>query len=77
MKALSKDDLGFSFSVSKKGDLVIYRQGRVATRFSRTRGVDIANQLEMSSFPEQQQIMARLTGNYKHGDERQSSNGFV
>ena len=70
MDKSADDNLGFSFTVSKKGDLVIYHWGKVATRFSRTRGVGIAEKLREGTEAEQQQLMARLTGNYKHGNER-------
>ena len=64
------DDLGFTFRAGKNGDLEVSRHGRFCTRFSRARGSRIALQLESLGFGEQQQLLARLTGNYKRGNER-------
>ena len=64
------DDLGFTFRTGKNGDLEIYRHGQFCTRFGRARGSRIALQLESRMFGEQQQLLARLTGNYKRGNER-------
>jgi len=72
MKEPQDGDLGFSFSVSKNGNLEIMHHGKLATRFSKKKGVRLAVQLEESQFYEQQQLMARLTGNYKRGNEHVS-----
>ncbi len=64
------DDLGFSFTVNKNNELEIRHHGKFATKFSNDKGVKVASQLEQSGFHEQQQLMARLTGNYKRGNER-------
>ena len=64
------DDLGFTFRIGKNNDLEICQHGKFATRFSGGKGAKIASQLALVSFAEQQQMMARLTGNYKRGNER-------
>ncbi|MFM1895273.1 MAG: hypothetical protein RLZZ385_347 [Pseudomonadota bacterium] len=63
--ASEADDLGFAYRASKNGDLEITRGGKFATRFSGTRGEKYASRLAELDFRGQQQLMARLTGNYK------------
>ncbi|RCU45766.1 hypothetical protein DU002_14320 [Corallincola holothuriorum] len=48
----------------------IYHRRKFATRFTGAKAVKLQSQLETISFAEQQQLMARLTGNYKRGSER-------
>lgn len=74
MKRSHEGDLGFTYLISKNDELEIKHHGKFATRFRKGKGVRIAAQLEESGFHEQQQLMARLTGNYKHGNERVSKN---
>ncbi len=65
-------DLGFSYRANRSGDLEISREGRIVTRL-RGKAADRALvRLEAADFPQQQQIMARLTGNYRRGNERQA-----
>jgi hypothetical protein len=64
------EDLGFTFRIGKNNDLEICHHGKLATRFSGGKAAKSASQLALASFAEQQQIMARLTGNYKRGNER-------
>lgn len=64
-----EDDLGFQFDEQKSG-LVIYHHGRLATRFSGKRATQISAKLSGLDEAGQQQLMARLTGNYKRGNER-------
>ncbi len=68
------DDLGFAYMISKNGELEIRHQGKYATRFSGVKAAKVAEQLEQMTFAGQQQLMARLTENYKHGNERMSKN---
>jgi hypothetical protein len=74
MNALQEGDLGFTFAVSKNGNLEIMHHGKLAGRFSKAKGIKLGIQLNECSFSEQQQLMARLTGNYKRGNERLSQN---
>ena len=67
-------DLGFRVRQRKSGDLEILHHGRLAATL---RGHDAAEFLQDMPDPsaaEAQQTMARLTGNYKHGNERLASN---
>ncbi len=65
-----EDDLGFTYSTNKNDDLEIRHHGKFATKFSRGKGAKLASQLDGAEFDKQQQLMARLTGNYKRGNER-------
>lgn len=67
-----KDDLGFSFREWKSGDVVIYHHGKVATTLRNEKAISFIDNVQSASFTEQQQLMARLTGNYKRGNERQA-----
>ena len=61
---------GFTFIVRKNGDVVIRHHGQVATTLRRARAAaflaDVAN-------ADDQEQMARMTGNYKRGNERAAS----
>ena len=66
-------DLGFTWRQRKNGDVEILHKGRLA---STLRGNDAADFLAEASGCELidlQPTMARITGNYKHGDERQAA----
>ena len=66
-------DLGFTYRSRKNGDVEILHRGRVATTL---RGHDAEDFLAEAPDPasaEAQQLMARLTGNYKRGNERLAS----
>ena len=65
----SGDDLGFRCRKSKNGDVVISRDAKTVTTL---RGVDANDFLEEAQGADlfsQQQLMARVTGNYKRGNE--------
>ncbi|OWU84766.1 hypothetical protein ATO6_10585 [Oceanicola sp. 22II-s10i] len=67
-------DLGFRYSARKSGEVVISHRGRQATVL---RGADAAAFLaEAATMDEdaRQQEMARLTGNYRRGNERDARN---
>ena len=66
---MSDEDLGFRFQESK-GSYVIRHQGRVATTLRGRKAEEFSLDVAELSFAEQQQLMARLTGNYKRGNER-------
>jgi hypothetical protein len=63
-------DLGFSYRTRKNGDVEVLHHGRVAATL---RGRDAEEFLAEAADPfsaDAQQLMARLTGNYKRGNER-------
>jgi hypothetical protein len=58
---------GFSFTERKGGDVVITHRGRQAAVL---RGPKAQKFLRDITTRDPQQLMARLTGNYKRGNER-------
>ena len=72
MKDAVDQDLGFSFKETKAGDIIIYHHGKQATILRGDRAKRARADLDDLSFDEQQQLMARITGNYKRGNERKA-----
>ncbi len=68
-----QEDLGFT-TTEKPGEVTIFHNGKRATTLRGAKEVDFKYDLEQLSFSELQQLMARLTGNYKHGNERTAKN---
>jgi hypothetical protein len=69
-------DLGFRYRARKNGEVEILRDGR---QVSLLRGKDAADFLARAGEagadePDVQQLLARLTGNYKRGNERLAGN---
>ena len=62
--------LGFTYRATKNGMVMISRHGKVVTHLSADTGREFLVEVENASFSEQQMLMARVTGNYKHGNER-------
>ncbi len=70
MEANDGGELGFSFQTTKDGVVTIFRGGRAVTALrgaSAQRFLARAHGVPASA---QQQLMARVTGNYKRGNER-------
>ena len=68
------DDFGYAWRARKRGEVQVLHRGRLAATL---RGADAAEFLsEMAGCTpgEAQHVMARLTGNYKHGNERAAAN---
>jgi hypothetical protein len=68
------DELGFDFKVRKSGEVAIYHRGRKATTLRGAAAEEFLAEAEDVDFSSLQQTMARLTGNYKRGNERQAAN---
>ena len=62
---------GFLWTRRKSGDVVITHHGRTAATLRGQKAVDF---LEDSGKTQDQELMARVTGNYKRGNERDSRN---
>lgn len=62
-------DLGFTYRVRKSGEIEIRHQGRVAATLRGRAAADFLAEAE-TDFAAAQQAMARITGNYKRGNER-------
>lgn len=65
-----RHDLGFSYRSRKNGDIEILHHGRVASTLRGTDAVDFVAEIEAGDEVDAQQLMARITGNYKRGNER-------
>ena len=66
-------DLGFTHRVRKNGDVEVLHDGRNATTLRGQQAHDFLAEVESGEFTDGQQLMARVTGNYKHGNERVAS----
>ena len=64
-----KNNLGFTFQQTGT-EYQIFHNGKKATTLRGHKAADFAFDISEMDFSEQQQLMARLTGNYKHGNER-------
>jgi hypothetical protein len=63
-------DLGFSYRVTKEGDVTIFRGGRAVTVLRGGAAQRFVAKADGAPHAAQQQLMARATGNYKRGNER-------
>ncbi len=61
------DDLGFTRATRSSGEVVISRHGKAVTVL---RGYSAARFLKKVEAGDAQQVMARVTGNYRRGNER-------
>jgi hypothetical protein len=68
------EDLGFRFQLRKNGDVFITRAQRAVTTLRGQAAADFAAEVSGASLFDQQQVMARVTGNYKRGNERNAVN---
>jgi hypothetical protein len=66
-------DLGFTSRMRKNGDVEIFHHGRLASTLRGNEADDFKQEAQDESSDEAQQLMARVTGNYKHGNERKAS----
>lgn len=62
---------GFDFTERSDGSVVITHYGKTATVL---RGRKAADFIEDAKSGDDQELMARVTGNYKHGNERTAKN---
>jgi hypothetical protein len=67
---LSTTDLGFSWRRRKGGEIEVLHHGRLASTLRGSDASDFLAEMEDAEVEAQQQLMARLTGNYKRGNER-------
>ena len=61
---------GFTYRTQKNGDVVISHHGRRATTLRHDMAADFLQDMEGASPSDAQDVMARLTGNYRRGNER-------
>ena len=69
----NEEDLGFTVT-EKSGEITIFHHGKRATTLRGSKAADFMFDMDEMSFAELQQLMARLTGNYKRGNERVAKN---
>ena len=74
MSDLISQDLGFTYRQRKGGIVEVLHRGRLASTLRGADAIDFITEAESSDPSEAQQLMARVTGNYKHGNERLASN---
>lgn len=65
-------DLGFVWRARKSGEVELLRGGRIVTLLRRDKAAAFLGALARLDEAGAQQLMARLTGNYKRGNERLS-----
>lgn len=68
------DDLGFTFKQSKNGEVKISHRGKPATTLRTEKAAHFLEEIAHADVTTQQQEMARITGNYKRGNERNARN---
>lgn len=66
-REMNRPPTGFEAQVTSGGDVRILHHGRLATTLRGRRASDFLEAVEAG---DAQQLMARLTGNYKRGNER-------
>lgn len=64
------DDDPFDWRVTKNGQLLVSRGGRVVTTIRGSAVAKLQGRLEQVGDDEAQHLLARATGNYKRGNER-------
>lgn len=63
-------DLGFTYLTVKSGAVFIRRHGQLAIELCGAKAEAFLKKIGAADFAQAQQIMARVTGNYKRGNER-------
>ncbi|MCB9249883.1 MAG: hypothetical protein H6613_15680 [Ignavibacteriales bacterium] len=69
-------DLGFTFIKNKKQEIIINRYGNKITVLRNKKALEFIEDIKFLDFEDQQQLIARLTGNYKRGNEKQAKKHF-
>ena len=69
----NEHDLGFTYRTRKNGDIEILHRRRLASTLRGNDAKEFLSEVEASADADAQQLMARVTGNYKHGNERLAS----
>ncbi len=70
---VQSNDLGFTYRLRKNGDVEILHRGRLASTLRGNDAEDFKQAVGAEQSADAQQLMARVTGNYKHGNERQAA----
>jgi hypothetical protein len=67
------DDLAFTYTARKTGEVHIHHHGRLAATLRGARAEDFLQEMADCDPSAGQQAMARLTGNYKRGNESKAA----
>lgn len=68
------DDLGFSYRLLKTGEVQLLHHKKLAATLRGRQAQAFLAEIESADEADLQQLMARLTGNYKRGNERSAKN---
>lgn len=63
------NDLGYSYQTRKNGEVVILRHAKIVTLLKNKPAAEFLRKIEKQP-DEAQMLMAKITGNYKRGNER-------
>jgi hypothetical protein len=69
----SDADLGFTWRRRKSGEVQVLHHGTLAATLRGTAADEFLAEVADGDDADAQQLMARVTGNYKHGNERQAA----
>ena len=69
---MKHDGLVFSYQVRKNGEVVVFHEGRLASTLRGRDASDFLKKAEGAAAEDAQQLMARVTGNCRRGNERQA-----
>ncbi len=67
-------NLGFSYKITKNNQVFVYRNSKKITILRGSNAIEFIEEEQSLDDNELQQILARLTGNYKRGNEKLASN---
>ncbi len=67
-------DLGFRWRASPRGEVLIHRDGRLVTTLRGRAAERFLDEVEGADTEVAQQLCARVTGNYRRGNEREARN---
>lgn len=70
MNSPADGNLGFTHRTRKTGEVQVLHHGKLAATLRGSAAQEFLAELEDGSADDAQQLMARVTGNYKHGNER-------
>lgn len=70
---MPNSDLGFTYRSRKSGEVQVFHHGALAATLRGADAQAFLAEAATSSPTQSQQLMARITGNYKHGNERVAS----
>jgi hypothetical protein len=67
-------DLGFTFRATKNGEVFVHHRGKLAATLRGDAAADFLADIDGADEDARQQTMARVTGNYRRGNERLAKN---